>query len=269
MTTVGVSMAKDEADVVAGTVRHMLSEVDRVIIADNQSTDGTRQILDALAGEYGPDRMTVLDDPEQAYYQSAKMTALAERAGEEDTAVWVVPFDADELWTARRGGPIRDVLADLPDVVTVAAADLFNHLCTAVDEPADNPFQSMVWRQRDPAPLRKVAFRWEPGAIIHQGNHGVTLPGRYYPATVLEVRHFPYRSVEQFRSKARNGAAAYAATDLPESEGQHWRSYGRLLADYGPDVLGDVFREHFWFLSPADAGLVRDPAPYLRNWGQP
>lgn len=258
MAVVGIAMVRDEADVIAGTLRHMAGEVDRLLVADNGSTDGTREILGELAGELP---LTVVDDHEVAYYQSVKMTALARQAAEDLDATWVVPFDADELWYAEQR--VADVLS--ASRRPYAIATLHNHLATALDEPGDDPFRTMVWRQPEPNPLPKVALRWQPGAVIHQGNHGVTLP-RIGPALegALEVRHFPARSAEQFARKGRNGAQAYAATDLPEHEGAHWRAYGRLHAQGGDQLLGDVFREHWWYLSPTDAGLVHDPAPYLR-----
>lgn len=260
MATFGVTMVRDEADVIAGTLRHMADEVDHLIVADNRSTDGTRDILYQLARELP---LTVVDDPDPAYYQSVKMSALASKAASMG-AVWVVPFDADEIWF----GPsrIRTVLAGLD--CDIAQAKLFNHFCTGIDGAGDDPFRTMVWRHPDPAPLPKVAFRWKPGAVIHQGNHGVNLPsgGRTLHG-VLEIRHFPYRSAAQFVRKAVNGAAAYARTDLPAEQGAHWRMYGKHAEQHGVEALEDVFRENFWHLLPEHDNLVRDPAPYLR-WRQ-
>lgn len=255
-------MVRDEADVIEGTLRHMADEVDELIVADNGSTDGTRDILDALAKELP---LTVVDDPEPAYYQSQKMSELAATAAAMG-AVWVVPFDADELWVASLGR-IREVLAAFDPFVTVARAVLFNHFRTAVDTADPDPFRAMVWRERQPGALPKVAFRWRTGAVVHQGNHGVTLPEGGHIRNALTVRHFPYRSAAQMVTKARNGAAAYAATDLPWSEGEHWRSYGQILERHGPAGLEAVFQEHFWYLSPSDSGMIRSPAPYLR-WRQ-
>lgn len=253
-------MVKNERDVIEGTLRHMADEVDRLLVADNLSTDGTREILDALTDELP---LTVVDDPDPAYRQSEKMSALAERAAEEG-ATWIVSWDADELWYSRFGR-IRDVLAPLD--ADVATAALFNHLCTSVDPPGPDPFVTIQWRQRQPGALPKVAFRWRRGAVIHQGNHGVTLPGASVaaPAGLLELRHFPARSTEQFVRKGKAGAAAYAAApDLPEDMGAHWRTYGAIAERRGDEALADVFREHFWYLSPTDSGLIHDPAPYLR-----
>ncbi|OHV42188.1 hypothetical protein BBK14_11240 [Parafrankia soli] len=260
MTVVGIAMVRDEADIIAGTIRHMDSEVDHLLVADNGSTDGTREILADLARNLP---LTVVDDPDPAYYQSAKMSALARQGADELGARWIVPFDADELWYSP-AGRIADVLT--ASRRPYAVADLYNHLATALDEPGDDPFRTMVWRQAEPAPLHKVAFRWQPGAVIHQGNHGVTLPADGPTLEgALKVRHFPARSPEQFARKGRNGAAAYAATDLPEHEGAHWRAWGRLHAQGGDELLHDVFRQHWWYLSPLDAGIIHDPAPY-RRW---
>src|SRR4051812_46619587 len=89
-------MVKDEADVIEGTIRHMADEVDQLLVADNGSTDGTRDILVKLALEL---QFTVVDDPDPGYEQSRKMSALAELAASHG-ATWIVPFDADELWLA-------------------------------------------------------------------------------------------------------------------------------------------------------------------------
>lgn len=258
MSVVAISMCKDEADVAEGMLRHLADEVDHIFVADNGSTDGTRGILHDLARELP---LTVLDDPEPAYMQSAKMTALAEKA-HADGAEWIVPVDFDEIWYAT--DRLRTVLPGLPADCTVAWAALYNHLRTAVDVDDSDPFRSMVWRQRMPGALPKVVVRWAPGAVIEQGNHGAQHPLGVVGVPALSVRHFPARSPEQFTRKGLNGAAAYRATDLPAELGAHWRSYGQLVEAHGEQILADVFREHWWYLSPTDSGLVHDPAPYMR-----
>lgn len=261
MIVAAVSMLKDEEDVAAHVVNQMIDEgFDLIIVADNLSTDRT---LDCLkrAKLRAAVEVLVQEDTEPAYYQSTKMTNLARQAASMG-ATWIVPFDADEVWYCKETR-VADFLRGQPEYVSVVTADLYNHFATSIDAPSPIPFKRLTWRQCDPGALPKVAFRWQPQARIMQGNHGVEgVVGR--TVSGLEIRHFPYRSLEQFIRKARNGAAAYAATNLPEYEGAHWRSYGKLLEEYGEKALEEVWDQYFHFLSPVDAGMVYDPAPFLR-----
>lgn len=264
MSTWAVAMVKDEADIIAFTVKRMLAQVDHVLVADNGSTDGTLEILESLP-------ISVIPDPEPGYYQSEKMSRLAHTAliaGAE----WVVPFDADEVHiqveTGR--GRLADNLAALPDEVLISEAMLFDHVATGRDPEIENPLRRLKWRRAAPAPLRKAACRAREDLVIHQGNHGASYPGVAHPPTVtnlVEVRHFPYRSPEQFEKKVRNGAAAYAATNLSQDTGAHWRGYGRILKEQGPEALAEVFYKWFYREDPKvgleiegeqQAPLVRD-----------
>jgi hypothetical protein len=172
-----------------------------------------------------------------------------------------VPFDADEVWFG--SDRVAEVLRAMPEDVTVVEASIWNHFATALDTGDPCPFRSMVYRHTDVGALPKVAFRWHADALIHQGNHGVDRAGARRRG-LLSIRHFPYRSFAHFMQKARNGAEAYAATDLPVEVGAHWRQYGELLDRYGEDALREVWSRWFWFLSPTDSSMVHDPAPFMR-----
>ncbi len=239
---------------IAATVAHMLTQVDHVVVEDNGSTDGTLDILADLGVG------AVLHDPTVGYYQSAAMSRLAAYTARAFRAEWVIPFDADEIWYSPHGR-IADVLADFPDAA-ILTAKLYDHVATGVDPGELDPVKRMGWRRREAAPLAKVAVRPNLPVTIAQGNHSGSFPDPRTVDDLLVVRHYPYRSADQFVSKVRNGAAAYAATDLPEEAGKHWRDYGRLLDSGGPDAIGDVFRAWFWAADPAaDPSLIFDPAP--------
>lgn len=260
-----VTMVRDELDVIEYTLRHLASEgVDGIIVADNGSVDGTFEWLKTLEDQTDLGcHFMLLQDPEVGYYQSRKMTTLVDIARQMG-ADWVIPFDADEVWWAD-GGSLHDVVAklDAADLQPRAAA-LHNYFPTKnPPKNTPNPFQRILRRDPQPAPLPKVLVRPVPGIQIHQGNHGATVPGvlpRYLRSS-LHVGHFPWRSYAQFERKVRNGLEAYRATDLPEDMGAHWRSYGEMLETHGPDAL----RAHYetWFEDPAIA-LVTDPVPYRR-----
>lgn len=266
MTVYGISMVRDEADIIGSTLRRMADQVDAMIVADNLSSDGTWEILHELAGTLP---IEVVADDEPGYYQAVKMTHLAHVARQAG-ASWVVPFDADEVWRPVHGVRLADVLESLPPTVTLADAALFDHRATALDDADEaDPVARMRWRNKVRTPLPKVACRARPGLSIGMGNHVATHPGTVRSiGGLIEIRHFPYRSVEQFARKAVNGAAAYAATDLPDEYGSHWRGYGTLI-EQDPAHASNIF--HRWFHSsdpPAPppgavdepgAGLVEDP----------
>lgn len=250
MTVIAISVVKDEADIIATTVRNMVEQVDRVIVADNLSTDGTRDILADLAHEFG---VEVHDDREVAHLQGEKMTALAHRAGEQGAA-WVVPFDADEMWVSARG-PVGPALRGVLTNFMAVAAPIYDHLATGLDKAeADepNPVLRMQWRRRAPCRLVKVAARYRHDLVIAQGNHSVMYGPQ--PAAglggLLSIHHYPVRTPAQLIRKVRNGAAAHVAAGdrLPPDSGAHWRDWGKLLEAHGPEMIERVFTE--WKFHP-------------------
>jgi len=250
-----VGVVRDEEDIVETVVANLLGQgVERVVVADNLSSDGTTAILERLARS---EPVTVLADRLAAHYQAEKVTLLAHEATRAG-AGWILPFDADEVWLAP-GGTVGAFLAACPaDVVQVP---VFNHVPTDGDDPGEpDPVRRLRWRKSEPNQLHKVAFRAHPRARLHHGNHGVDRRGRRQRG--LEIRHFPYRSEEQFVRKLRQGSAALAATDLTGEVGKHWRGMGAggddaLRASWRSLVETHNLPSEWWV---PRHGLVEDPA---------
>lgn len=291
MTVAAVMLVKDEEDVLEPVLRHLAAQVDEIIVSDNMSTDGTEGILGDLYLEGLP--LVLVKDDEPGYYQDTKTTALAMRAlalGHQ----WVIPCDADEVWYAPDGRTLSQYLGGVPPDVQIVSAELYNHLPSALDPPASpcfppcdecyehsryavsrdgmtlaslavpclrresNPLRRIGWRQREHAPLPKVCARLRPDLRIHMGNHSASTDGTALASAGLVIRHFSWRSPEQYLRKIRSGEAAYAAAPERAGYGDHWRMW-----EGKPDeAVVDHFHRWFWASDPhADATLIYDPAP--------
>ena len=69
---------RDEADIVETVISNLVAQgVERVVVADNLSTDGTTEVLERLARSLP---VTVLSDRLTAHYQAEKTTLLARAA---------------------------------------------------------------------------------------------------------------------------------------------------------------------------------------------
>jgi hypothetical protein len=245
-------MVRNESDIIATTVQHLLNQdVARVLVVDNGSTDDTWDVVHSLDDS----RVLLGRDREPGYYQAAKMTQLTAWAGRHG-ADWVVPFDADELWSAR-GATLGEHLASCP--AAVARADIHNAF------PAE---EQDVWRvETHPDPMRKVAFRPHPLAILDTGNHWVSRPGSVCGG--ISLLHLPWRSPEQLSAKLRQGAAAIAAVDGAVDWGQHWQRHGsdpedelrRLWLDLR---AGRPVRSLSW--SPSGGPTTLCPSDRLSSW---
>lgn len=237
-------MVRDEEDVIGRTIGHLLAEgVDLVIVADNLSTDGTRDILEGF-----DDRVMILEDPTVGYYQADKMTRLAAMAYGEG-ADWVLPCDADEIFYDPAGATLAERFADADPRVGTVEIRGWDHIATRADIPG-HPFDRITHRRPEYQTFPKVAFRAHPDAKLAMGNHSVECPG--IVAHDLAYRHFQYRSLKQMTRKLRNGATAYEATNLPDYEGAHWRQGGNLT---------EVQLSVKWDELCSEEGLVFDPAP--------
>lgn len=241
-------MVKDEADILPTMIRHLLAEgVDHLIIADNNSTDGTTEHLHDFIAHGAP--LTYVHDPEIGYRQSEKMTRLAHMAGAMG-ADWVLPVDADELWFSPHGR-LCDVLATAREPVQWVEG--YYHIPHPDDDATEtDPVRRMRHRRqgRD-CPQSKVCFRYHPEVWIYPGNHDVTRPGARGLGNVA-FREFQYRSFEHFCRKLRNGKIAYdAAPELSVDLGIHWRRMGGMTDE-------ELAREWDAYLQTP---TVYDPAP--------
>jgi len=272
-----VSLVRNEADIIAYTLAHFISQgVDGIIIQDNNSDDTTAELCLQCAKKANIPIFLRPDPPNSGFFQADKINELSKLAIKQG-ATHIIPFDADELWYSPLGR-VADLMKG-PDFGCQSVPQYF-HYSTTYDNPAeDNPYKRMLYRTIDPRPWPKVCLRWFPGVSIGGGNHflctpsgKVTPPG---PKMEIAIRHFPCRSFEQMVDKIiRHGIAMdiqYPTDPEWGMNGPHQRHLYRRYQKEGFKALfrtwleGDGKTEgtgHILIKDPAGYDLINDPAPY-------
>jgi hypothetical protein len=259
MKLVMTMMVRDEADIVEPMLEHHLAQgVDRIIVTDNASTDGTTEILQGYA-----DRglIDLRHDPVHRKQQSSVVTEMARDAARLYDADWVINADADEFWLpVDRSLTLRDVFAQYDPAWKAFTVDVTD----MIGAPAQTGtgLQRLVYRDlRSQDAMNRVGVFahatpdavhiGDPEIVVHQGNHFVSHASLGAPSAALrlEVLHFPWRSWAQFSRKVEQAGRAYRAnTELTPSPNHHgMRDFARLesgllLPSYiarhpGPDEL--------------------------------
>lgn len=219
-------MVKDEIDVIEHNIHYLCTqELDAIYVYDNGSTDGTVEKLCQLSEFY--DQLLVQYDPVVGYYQADKMNKWANEILQ-DEADFVIPIDADEIWYSKDpnytlGGIIRKTNAD------IFVAKSTDYIPTLLDDFGESNFiKRMSHRKENSNSFNAVAFNYSPEFWLEMGNHNVLNHPGERVSDVIGIRHYQYRTFNQFKKKVTNGKAAYDATDLPEYMGSHWRRLGSL-----------------------------------------
>ena len=220
MTLVMTLLARDEADVIESWLSfHLNAGADFVVATDNNSEDGTTDVLEQYARE---GHVHLIREPGDDLRQNEWVTRMARLAATDYEADWVINSDADEFWWPRGASLSRLLDAIPPRYGTVGA-----FLRTFAPRPdGEGSFAERLTVRfsalapiNDPAslfkPIRKVIHRGHPNITLTRGNHAVVnnpfAPLRgWFP---VEVLHFPLRSLAQCEHKARLQGNAWKHID--------------------------------------------------------
>lgn len=236
MKIVGISMIRNDADIVEPFVRHTLRVLDHLFVIVHAPQDGTGEILEALHAEGLP--MTLVEYAEPAFLQGEGLTWLARQAHAALRADFLFPLDADEFVLPADRAAIESALSVLPVGAPGARIRLRTFVPTTED-PADepNPLRRIRCRPRTEPRVDKVvlaaAFAADPTLVLDHGNHGLlriggpAAPLPLPPLKDLALAHYPVRSAAQLTNKTIVGYLAHLAAGRPEVEERrlatHWR----------------------------------------------
>lgn len=212
MKIVGISIVRNEADVIETFVRYHLRILDAMIVVNHRSADATDSILRSIEREGLPIR--VLQESGLELQQGRVLSRVMRSAVQDMNADWVLPIDADEFIVSKTNEPVRSVIQKLPPDNTVKIS-WRSHIPMATDDPsAPNIMKRMRHHatvERSPLPKILVprALAAKRGAEIAAGNHALvtrSLLGKEkeLPRTStdqLALAHYPVRSQEQIMTK--------------------------------------------------------------------
>jgi hypothetical protein len=235
MRLVVTVLARDEADVIdAQVVFHLNAGADFVVATDNNSRDGTTEILE----RYERDGVLhLIREPAEGLRQGEWVTRMARLAASDFGADWVINADADEFWWPR-GGSLKDMLEAVPGEYGIVRG----FWRSFVPRPDDGqPFaERMTVRLSQQAPINdptsfyrpviKVAHRADPHVVVARGNHALAVsPFRtlttWHP---IEVLHFPLRSRAQWMRKVELQGEAFTKHIERSGTGYHLKGYDAL-----------------------------------------
>ena len=246
----GISMVRNEVDIIRVNVLHHLSlGLDRLLIVDNGSSDGTVRELQVLSRDM---RVRWHRDP-SSYRQSEIITGLAHEAFRSG-ADWVVPIDADEFWWAPEKN-FREVLAlSKAGAIRVQVANFIQrrdqkqalprallHMTRRIEQPIGPPERCQKLVES-----RQIAFvemmyppKWISRASetigIAAGNHEVSgVEGSYEDTDEIICLHAPLRSRSALEAKADVGRRQEEA-GWPDGMGWQASRWRRLQIEGGLD----------------------------------
>ena len=270
----GIAMVKNEADVIEAFVRHNLGFMDALAIVDNDSIDGTREILVQLQQEGLP--IILFDDPMVAHFHAEILTAVYRKVVPKFKPRFVFLLDADEFIVA----PSREALyvqlrAMRPGTLAQYCWRTYIPAPTGPEGDASDPLRSITHRKVAERPWWKAVIVTKPKIDmklkIEQGNHGARCAGRSLPKVKLgdvAIAHFPVRSVDQITGKVLAGWIANLERHrhrLYLGYAAHWKAlYERIIGGAGL-TAEDLTREALRYGQFSEAELtwpqdvVRDP----------
>jgi hypothetical protein len=255
MKLVVTVLARDEADVIGDQVAfHINAGADFVIATDNNSRDGTTEIMERYERE---GTLHLIREPTEGLRQGEWVTRMARLAAADFGADWVINTDADEFWWPR-GGSLKDLLAAVPRRYGIVNA-FWRSFVPRPDDDASFA-ERMTARLSQHAPINdptsfyrpviKVAHRADPDVVVARGNHAL-LDSPLLPLVTwhpLEVLHFPLRSRAQWMRKVELQGDAFTKHIERAGTGYHLKGYdalraGRIDEQYESLVVGDAALE--------------------------
>jgi len=217
-------MVKNESDIIEAFIRYHVNIFDSMFIVDNNSTDGTQEIIQNLKSEGLPIKLLFDDNP--SFDQSQITTNLFYSVLEWENPDYVIPLDVDEFLTNERNYflELQTYINNLPSFYDMFYISWRTYVPTVGDNIYElNPLKKLSnHRKKEHNHEHKIilckSILENRKIIIKQGNHNViVVEGDSRIKTLilddLRLAHYPIRSVSQAKSKYLVGWIANLARE--------------------------------------------------------
>ncbi|KGP91097.1 family 2 glycosyl transferase [Pontibacillus chungwhensis BH030062] len=225
-----VGMVKNEADIIESYIRYHLNIFDGIVLQDNGSTDRTIEIIKLLQSENLP--IYLLQDENLSYAQGEKTTKLIHYTFNKFEPEFIFPLDVDEfLISPNHSANPKEFINKLSSSKICYLERELTYFPIHLDEkesfvPARVTYASPI---KDYWPKVIVSKEiWEKySPSITGGNHDLMFDKTGVQVEVLQdlkLLHYPYRSLEQIKSKITVGWINTLATHYyNEGHNYHWQ----------------------------------------------
>lgn len=237
-------LVKNEIDIVEKNILfHLKHGVDFIIATDNDSKDGTREVLKRYQKK---GVLHLIDEKGNNHSQSRWVNRMGKIAFEKYGADIIFHCDADEFWFPNKGSIKSEIWKSNIDVMTV---DVINVLMEDKDgiEKFPNDTKYAVVKpiltnnlKMDSEKNNLYLFRYPSKVIfktkrqlfeVGEGNHEVLNNHEIGKSNSRNVKiyHFPLRGREMFFNKVKKGGKALSLNkELSEEIGFHWRRWYKV-----------------------------------------
>lgn len=257
---VGISVVKNESDIIEPMVRHNLLFLDHLIVIDNNSGDATSDIAGALSAEFS-DRFISKRDLRTGHVQTEVINETCRALASQRDIACFIPLDADEFILAEREFFRMQLLSEKRPILL----PWVTYVPSRQDDQSDpNPATRIKHRRREEVTQyykttlpRHLVKKTRIGA----GNHSLDRAWRFDPQVIdgLSLAHFPIRSKHQLWSKAVIGALNMRLGDRRKGEGFQWHDLAEKISNNGGISDDDYFQEAKRYAISSDVELIEDP----------
>lgn len=261
LTLVGISMVRDEIDIIDDWLDHALSVLDGLVVVAHNCTDGTLERLVARARSGAP--LVVLAQSAETFRQGETLTQVARTIAGRFRPDWIFALDADEFVVAESRAAIEDALQRLPP--DTAGLLPWRTYLPPLSGPGPLLERAVRCLENEPAPQCKVVFPYsvlaDASVVVVEGSHGVARlePGGLVPRAHAHVpgahlAHLPVRSEQQLRRKVTAGEQSIRCVRREGSAmAWHWAELAARFQCEQPlslAELDDIALRYYAFAEP-------------------